>query len=218
MAGHDVIADVAALALQGRGQVVADDDRAQVLAPPRTRAPSPGPPQLADGAAALDEAGEVGSCLLELVGGLSFLDGGLGLTSQVGVPDHGGRRNEACHAMSMTATAHGAGRNAAMLGVPPAASVELATGCARSWSWSPSPNGDSAPAPRRRPRWWTRRWVAEVEPAGVSQPWRYVPLIPYGWGYRPPGPPRQCSLLNECSSPMTTSSENDKGRHRSCVA
>jgi hypothetical protein len=26
-----------------------------------------------------------------------------------------------------------------------------------------------------------RRWVAEVEAAGVSQPWRYVRLILYGW-------------------------------------
>jgi hypothetical protein len=31
----------------------------------------------------------------------------------------------------------------------------------------------------------TRRWVAKVEPAGASQPWRYAPLIPYGWGYPP---------------------------------
>jgi hypothetical protein len=30
----------------------------------------------------------------------------------------------------------------------------------------------------------TRRWVAEVEPAGVGHPWSYVPLILYGWGYR----------------------------------
>ena len=35
--------------------------------------------------------------------------------------------------------------------------------------------------------------VAEVEPAGVSQPWRYVPLILYGWGYQPAGPLRQCA-------------------------
>ena len=27
----------------------------------------------------------------------------------------------------------------------------------------------------------TRRGVAEVEPVGPSQPWRYVPLILYGW-------------------------------------
>jgi hypothetical protein len=43
--------------------------------------------------------------------------------------------------------------------------------------------------------------VAEVEPAGASQPWRYVRLILYGWCYRPSGPLRQCLLLNECSSP-----------------
>jgi hypothetical protein len=34
----------------------------------------------------------------------------------------------------------------------------------------------------------TRRGVAEVEPAGASQPWRYVPLILYGWGYQAAGP------------------------------
>ena len=31
-------------------------------------------------------------------------------------------------------------------------------------------------------------WVAEVEPTGATQPWSYVPLILYGWGYRPSGP------------------------------
>jgi hypothetical protein len=34
--------------------------------------------------------------------------------------------------------------------------------------------------------------VAEVESAGASQPWRYVPLILYGWGYQAAGSLRQC--------------------------
>jgi hypothetical protein len=34
--------------------------------------------------------------LLEPIGGQPFLDRGLGLTSQLGVPDPGGRRNEGC--------------------------------------------------------------------------------------------------------------------------
>ena len=45
----------------------------------------------------------------------------------------------------------------------------------------------------------TRRWVAEVGPAGASQPWSYVPLILYGWCDRPSDRLRQCSLPNECS-------------------
>jgi hypothetical protein len=52
--------------------------------------------------------------------------------------------------------------------------------------------------------------VAEVEPASASQPWRYVRLILYGWGYRVACPLRQCLLLNECSSAHDDQSENDK--------
>ena len=56
MPGHDVVLDVPALALQGRGEAVADDDRADVVRP--VHEPQLGhwhAPQLADAPATLNE-------------------------------------------------------------------------------------------------------------------------------------------------------------------
>jgi hypothetical protein len=94
MAGHDVVADVAAFVPQGRGQRTTTRYRDTPIARERC-------------GGARHEAGEIGRRLLEPIGGQPFLDRGLGLTSQLGGPDPGGWRNEVRHAMSMTAASRG---------------------------------------------------------------------------------------------------------------
>lgn len=98
MAGYDVIANMAASALQGRGEAVADDDRAQIVRPinepplghrdptapgwrgaERRSRRSPRPPPPASRWAT------------------PFCDGGLGLALEVGVPDGAGRQDQARH-------------------------------------------------------------------------------------------------------------------------
>jgi hypothetical protein len=96
LAGDDVVADVAAFALQGRGEPVADDDRAQVVGP--VHEPQLGDrdtPQLPDGAAPPDKAGEVGRRLLQPGSGKALLTRGLRLAPKVRGADQGGRRDQA---------------------------------------------------------------------------------------------------------------------------
>jgi hypothetical protein len=98
LAGHDVVTDVAAFALQGRSEPVADDDRAQVVGP--VHEPQFGhrdAPQLPDGPTPLDKAGEIGRRLLQPGGGRALRACGVGLALEVGGSDQGGRHDQARH-------------------------------------------------------------------------------------------------------------------------
>jgi hypothetical protein len=149
MAGHDVIADVATGALQSRGEPVTDEHRAEIVR--SIHEPQLGhrdPPQLPDGAALSDEAGEVGCRLLQPAGGQPLCDRGLGLALKVGVPHEGGRQGQARHGDTI-AFAHGIEkRGIGMLRRLPSRMVELATcpGSSSPWSSSPSPTAGLAPA------------------------------------------------------------------------
>jgi hypothetical protein len=98
--------------------------------------------------------------LLEPIGGQPFLDRGLGLTSQLGVPDPGGRRNEVRHAMSMTAASRGVEDAAQVAGILLPAGTQPRL-----------PQGGGTSSPHRSPSR-TGPWISGLSASPFGTPMR----------------------------------------------
>ena len=153
-------------ASKGRAQIVRSIDEPQLG--------HRDPPQLPDGSALGDEAGEVGRRRLQPVGGQPLLEGSFGLALEVGVPHGGGRQDQARHGDTI-AFAFG-DREAERRHASPRPAcrmVELATcpGSSSSWSGPPSPKRKLGPSSaasiattdhRLLWSWWRRRHQARA--------------------------------------------------------